>query len=77
MLFSSTWKLGICKRLYIFVFNKNWSLKKSKNLSIKYDQKLLDYEKQFATVTLKPVPKRAIQKTAERTGDLIGKNIAD
>ena len=43
----------------------------SKNLNSKYSQKLLDYAKQSATDALKTVSKRAIQKTAEVTGDLI------
>ena len=43
----------------------------SKNLNTKYSQKLLDHAKQSATDALKTVSKRAIQKTAEVTGDLI------
>ena len=43
----------------------------SKNLNSKYSQKLLDHAKQSATDALKTVSKRAIQKTAEVTGDLI------
>ena len=42
----------------------------SKNLSDKKNQKLLDHAKQ-----LKASSKRAIQKTAEGTGDLIGNKI--
>ena len=37
----------------------------------------LDRTKQFATGSLKTATKRAIQKTAEATGDLIGNKIAD
>ena len=44
----------------------------SKNLSDKYNQKLLDHAKQAATDTLKKTSKRVIQKTAEATGDFIG-----
>ena len=44
----------------------------SKNLSSKYSQKLFDHAKQSATDALNAVSKRAIQKTAEATGNLIG-----
>ena len=37
----------------------------------------LDCTKQSATGSLKTATKRAIQKTAEATGDLIGNKIAD
>ena len=49
----------------------------SKNLRSKYSQKLLDHAKQSATDLLKTASKRAIQKTAEATVDLIGTKIAD
>ena len=49
----------------------------SKNLSVKYSQKILDYAKQSATDALKVTSKRVIHKTAEATGDLIGNKIAD
>ena len=49
----------------------------SKNLSGKYRQELLDHTKQSATDAFKTASKRAIQKTAETTGDLIGINIAN
>ena len=48
-----------------------------KNLSITYGQKLLDCAKISTTHTLKTASKRALQKTAEATGDLIGNKIAD
>ena len=44
----------------------------SKHLSSKYNQRFLDHAKQSATDTIKTAPKRAIQKKAEATGDLIG-----
>ena len=47
------------------------------NLSSKYSQKLLDHAKLSATDILKTASKRAIQKTAETTGYLIGNKIAD
>ena len=49
----------------------------SKNLSGKYSQKLLDHTKKSAANALKTVSKRAIQKTAQVTGDLIGIKISD
>ena len=48
-----------------------------KSLSNKYGQKLLDSAKKSTTDAIKAASKRAIQKTAEATGDLIGKKIAD
>ena len=49
----------------------------SKNLSGKYSQKLLDHTKKSAANALKTVSKRAIQKTAQVTVDLIGIKITD
>ena len=49
----------------------------AKNLSNKYGQKLLDSAKKSTTDAKKITSKRAIQKTAEATGDLIGNKIAD
>ena len=48
-----------------------------KSLSNKYGQKLINRDKKSTTDTLKTVSKRAIQKTAEATGDLIGNKIAE
>ena len=56
---------------------KNVGKNISKNLSSQYNQKRLDHAKQSATDALKTTSKRAIQKTAEATGDLIGNKIAD
>ena len=44
-----------------------------KNLSNKYGQKFLDSAKKSTTDAIKTASKRAIQKTAEVTGDLIDK----
>ena len=49
----------------------------SKNLSGKYRQKLLDHANECDTDVIKTVSRRAIQKTAEATGDLIANKIAD
>ena len=48
-----------------------------KSLSNKYDQELLNSSKKSATNAMETTSKRAIQKTAEATGDLIGIKIAD
>ena len=48
-----------------------------KSLSNKYGQKLLDSTKKSTTDAIKTASKRAIQKTAEATGDLFGNKIAD
>ena len=61
------------KRYGFFVFAKNMG----KHLSNKYSQKLVDTGKKSSTDAIKTISKRAIQKTAEATGDLIGNKIAD
>ena len=48
-----------------------------KGLSNKYGQKLLDSTKKSQADAIKAAWKKAIQKTAETTGDLIGNTIAD
>ena len=48
-----------------------------KSLINKYGQKLRDSAKKSTTDAIKTTPKRAIQKVAEATGDLIGNKIAD
>ena len=54
-------------------FTKNMG----KSLRNKYGQKLLDSAKRSTTDAIKTASKRAIQKTAEATWDLIGNKIAD
>ena len=61
------------KRYGFSYFAKN----RGKSLSNKYGQKLLDNAKKPTTDAIKTTSKRAIQKTAEATGDLIGNKIAD
>ena len=56
-------------------FAKNMDKIISKSFSGKYSQKLLDYAEKSATDALKTFSKKAIQKTAEATGDLIGNKI--
>ena len=48
-----------------------------KSLSNKYGQKLLESAKKSPTDAIKTTSKRAIQKTAEATGDLTGNKSAD
>ena len=48
----------------------------AKNLSLKYSQKLLDSARNSTTDAIKSTSKKAIQKTAEATDDLIGNKIA-
>ena len=48
-----------------------------KHLSNKYGQKPLDSAKKSTTDAIKTASKRAIQKDAEATGDVIGNKIAD
>ena len=48
-----------------------------KSLSNKYGHKLLDSPNKSTTDAVKTASKRAIQKTAEGTGDLIGNKISD
>ena len=48
-----------------------------KSSSNKYSQKLLDSAKKSTADAIKTASKRAIQKTAEVTGDLIDNKIAD
>ena len=49
----------------------------ARSMSNKYGQKLVDTAKKSATDAIKIVSKRAIQKTAEATGDLVGNKIGD
>ena len=49
----------------------------AKSLSNKYGKKLIDNTKKSTIDAIKMASKRAIQKTAEATGDLIGNKIAD
>ena len=51
--------------------------KVAKNMSNKYSQKVVDTAKKSATDAIETASKRAIQKTAEATGDLIGNKIVD
>ena len=46
-------------------------------MSNKYSQKLLDSAKKSTTDVIETASKKAIQKTSETTGDLIGNKVAD
>ena len=56
---------------------KNIGQNISENLSGICSQNVLDHAKQSPRDALKTTSKRLIQKTAEATGDFIGKNVAD
>ena len=56
---------------------KNIDKNISKNLRVEYSQNLLDHANQFATDVFKTSLNRAIQKTAEATGNLIDNKIAN
>ena len=49
----------------------------ARSMSNKYGKKLVDTANKSATDAIKTTSKRAIQKTAEATGDLVGNKIAD
>ena len=53
------------------------SFTKNMGKNNKYGQKLLNIAKKSTTDAIETASKRAIQKTAEATGDLIGNKIAD
>ena len=57
--------------------DKNIGKNRSKKLSSKYNEKLLDHAKQPATDALKTISKRLIKERADATGELIGNRIAD
>ena len=64
------WITHFCLLLNIWV--KNIGKNRTKNLSSKYRQNLLDHANQWAKDAPKTGSKWAIQKTAEGTSDLIG-----
>ena len=57
--------------------SKNIGKNISENLSVKYKQNRIDHAKQSATEVFQTGSKRAIQKTAETTGDFIGNKTPD
>ena len=66
---------------YVFLsFVRNmgtYANKVAKDLNNKYGRKFVDTAKKSGTDALKIVGKRAIQKAAEATGDLVGNTIAN
>ena len=72
------WDIQLNQEIYVkgygfLSFAKNMG----KSLSSKYGHKPLDSAKKSTTDTIKTASKRAIQKTAEATRDLIGNKTAD
>ena len=49
----------------------------ARSMSNKYGKKLVDTAKKSTTDAIKTASKRAIQKTAEATDDLVGNKVAD
>ena len=65
-------------RIYVKEYGfSSFAKKIGKNLSNKYNQKVLDSTKRSTADVIKTASKRAIQKIAEATGDLIGNKMAD
>ena len=62
------------ERRYVEVYG---FLSFARNLNNKYGQKLVDSAKKSATDAFKIASKRAIQKIAEATGDLVGNTTAN
>ena len=54
-----------------------YTAKAAKSMSNKYRQKLVDTAEKSVTFAIRTASKRAILKTAEATGDLVGNKIAD
>ena len=65
------WCLSFAKYIDAYV------IKVCKNMSNKYSQNLFDSAKKSTTYAIKIASKRAIQKTAEATGDLTGIKLAE
>ena len=70
-------KIKYLKTLVAFQRFLSFPKNMGKNVSNKYGQNLLDSAKKSTTDAIKMASKRAIQKTTEATGDLIGNKIAD
>ena len=74
----TNWNIQLNQRIYVKGYGFLPFVKYiGKSLSNKYGQKLLDSAKKSTTDAIKTASKRAIQKTAEATGDLIGNKILD
>ena len=68
------------KRYGFLSFSRNIgknATKVAKSMSNRYSQKLLGSAKKSTTDAIKTASKRAIQKNAQATGDLIGNKTAD
>ena len=65
------------ERIYVKGYGfLSFAKNRGKNVSNKFDQRHLDSAEKSTTDAIKSASKRAIQKTAETTGDLIGNKIA-
>ena len=63
--------------LLLKIYVKNVSKSISKNVRKKFSEKRIDHAKHFTINAVKATWKRAIQKTAVATGDLIGNKTVD
>ena len=71
-------RYSIEPRIYVKGYGfSSFAKNMGKSLNNKYGQKLLDSAKKFTTDAIETASKRAIQRTAEATGNLIGNKIAD
>ena len=65
-------------RIYVTAYGfLSFAKNTGKTFSSEYGQKILDNAKKSTTDAIKTASKRAIQKPAETTGDLIGNKVAD
>ena len=72
------YSIGPRDRIYVEGYGfLSFAKRMGKSLSNKHGQKLLDNAKKSTTDAINTASKRAIQKTAGATGDLIGNKIAD
>ena len=71
------WSIELGDGNGIFSFAKNMGKNIGKNLSGKFNRKLSNHSKQFATDALKTASKEQLKKKAEATCGLIGNKSAD
>ena len=66
------------ERIYVKGYGfMSFAKNRGKNLSNKYSQKIIDTAKKSTTDAINAASQRAVQKTAEAMGDLVGNKIAD
>ena len=66
------------ERIWIYGYVKGYGfISFARSMSNNYGKKLVNTAKKSAADAVKTASKRAMQKTAEATGDLIGNKLAD